>query len=45
MECFTIFVMAKCWLNATESKPHNISKIHQPSLTYIQLNKKPKKLL
>ena len=25
MECFVIFVMAWCWLNATESKPHNVS--------------------
>ena len=24
MECFVIFVMAWCWLNATESKPHNV---------------------
>ena len=26
MECFIIFVMAWCWLNATESKPQNVSK-------------------
>ncbi len=25
MECFVIFVMAWCWLNATESKPQNVS--------------------
>ena len=25
MECFVIFVMAWCWFNATESKPHNVS--------------------
>jgi hypothetical protein len=24
MECFVIFVMAWCWFNATESKPHNV---------------------
>ena len=24
MECFVIFVMAWCWLNATESKPQNV---------------------
>ena len=24
MECFIIFVMAWCWCNATESKPHNV---------------------
>ena len=24
MECFVIFVMAWCWLNATESKPRNV---------------------
>ena len=24
MECFIIFVMAWCWFNATESKPHNV---------------------
>ena len=26
MECFVIFVMAWCWLNATESKPQNVVK-------------------
>ena len=26
MECFIIFVMAWCWFNATESKPHNVVK-------------------
>lgn len=26
MECFVIFVMAWCWCNATESKPHNFSR-------------------
>ena len=26
MECFVIFVMAWCWCNATESKPHNVSR-------------------
>ena len=28
MECFVIFVMAWCWLNATESKPQNVTCKH-----------------
>ena len=27
MECFVIFVMAWCWCNATESKPHTLATI------------------
>ncbi len=32
---FVIFVMAWCWLNATESKPHNVSG-HFMSKTFAQ---------
>ena len=35
MECFVIFVMAWCWLNATESKPQNVSNNFMKNRTII----------
>ena len=35
MECFVIFVMAWCWCNATESKPHNVVKHMKKNLIAI----------
>jgi hypothetical protein len=44
MECFDIFVMAWCWLNATESKPRNVSSnATRPStMTVSELNNNDK---
>ena len=40
MECFVIFVKAWCWLNATESKPQNVSRQFSRNVENIEFMKK-----